>query len=176
MPEPSLEGPRIVASISQGEAAAVPEHVRVDRKGHAGALAEACDQSMKTLGRHRAAALGSEHVRARRLLALQPAQGADLVTLDWVDAWCASFTPADVQASGIELDLVPFQIADFGGPKTMSVSRLDLRAAAISFSSSAPVRYSQVRPTEEFTMVGGVVLSASKAMKVPIPRLRLRNQ
>ena len=48
--------------------------------------------------------------------------------------------------------------------------RLDLRAAAIKPSTSAPVRYSRVRPTEEFTMVGGVVLSASKAMKIPIPR------
>ena len=125
MPEPSLKGPRIVASISQGEAAAVPEHVRVDRKGHAGALAEACDQSMKTLGRHRAAALGSEHARARRLLTLQPAQSTDLITLDWMDAWCASLTPADVQAPGIEFDLVPLQIADFGGPKTMSIGQQD---------------------------------------------------
>ena len=40
-----------------------------------------------------------------------------------------------------------------------------------SFSTSAPVRYSRVRPTEEFAMVGGVVLSASKAMKTPIPRV-----
>ena len=138
MAEPSLEGPRIVAGVRQGETAGVPEHVRVDRKRHSGAR----DQCVEALGRHRTSALGSEHMRARWLFALQPAQGADLVTLDWMDAWCASLTPADVQASGIELDLVPFQIADFGGPKTMSVSqqimvasrcpyRLDLRAAAI---------------------------------------------
>ena len=41
MPEPSLEGPRIVTGIRQGEAARVPEHVWVDGKGHAGALPEA---------------------------------------------------------------------------------------------------------------------------------------
>ena len=131
---------------------------------------------MEALGRNRTASFRSKDIRAGRLFALQAAQGTDLVISDWMDARGASLASADVQAPGIELDLVPLQIADFGGPKTMSVSRLDLRAAAISFSTSAPVRYSQVRPTEEFTMVGGVVLSASKAMKVPIPRLRLRNQ
>jgi len=57
MPEPRLEGPRIVAGVRQGEAAGVPEHLRVDRKRHPGALAEARDQCVEALGRHRAAAL-----------------------------------------------------------------------------------------------------------------------
>jgi hypothetical protein len=38
--------------------------------------------SAMALGRHRAAALGSKYMRARRLFALHAAQGADLVTLD----------------------------------------------------------------------------------------------
>jgi len=135
MAEPSLEGPRIVAGVRQGETAGVPEHVRVDRKRHSGALAEARNQCVETLGRHRTAALGSEHMRAGWLFALLPAQGADLVTLDWMDAWCASLTLADVQASGIELDLVPFQIADFGGPKTMSVSQQDHGCIAMPVSA-----------------------------------------
>jgi hypothetical protein len=53
--------------------------------------------------------------------------------------------------------------------------RLDLRAAAISFSTSLAVRYSRVRATEEFTMLGAKALSTAKAMKFPIPDLRLRN-
>ena len=54
MPEPSLEDSRIVAGVRQGEAARVPEHVRVDRKRHAGALAEARDQCVEALkGAHR---------------------------------------------------------------------------------------------------------------------------
>ena len=64
-------------------------------------------------------------MRAGRLFALQAAQGTDLVISDWMDAWGASLAPADVQAPGIELDLVPLQIADFGGPKTMSVGDQD---------------------------------------------------
>ena len=80
----SGESPRIVAGVRQGETAGMPEHVRVDRKRHPIALAEACDQCVEALGRHRASALRREHVRARRLLALQAAQGTDLVTLDRV--------------------------------------------------------------------------------------------
>ena len=85
MAKPCLECPRIVAGVRQSKAAGVPEHVRVNRKRHPGALAEACDQCVEALGRHRAAALGSEHLRARWLFALQPAQGTDLVTLDRMD-------------------------------------------------------------------------------------------
>ncbi len=48
----------------------MPQHVGMDREGHAGPLAEALDQSMEALRRHRRAALGNEDVRAWRLLAL----------------------------------------------------------------------------------------------------------
>jgi hypothetical protein len=141
-----------VAGVRQGETATVPEHVRVDRKRHAGALAEPGDQCVEDLGRHRATALGRERVRARRFLALQTAQGTALVTLYWMDAWCASLTSADMQAPGNELDLVPLQIADFGGPKTMPLRDQDhgriamtilarLAGAAIKVSISAAVRF-----------------------------------
>jgi hypothetical protein len=86
--KPCLECPRIVASVCQGEAAGVSEHVWVDRKRHPGPLAEARDQCVEALGRHRAAALGREHIRARWLFALQTAQGTELITLDRMHAWC----------------------------------------------------------------------------------------
>jgi hypothetical protein len=52
--------------------------------------------------------------------------------------------------------------------------RLDFRAVAISFSTSLAVRYSRVRATEEFTMVGAEGLAIAKAVKILIPDLRLR--
>src|SRR5262249_10937265 len=70
MPEPGLQRPRVVAGVSQSIATCVPEHVRMDREGHAGALAQACEQRTEALGTHRAAALGGEDVGARALLAL----------------------------------------------------------------------------------------------------------
>jgi hypothetical protein len=42
----------------------MPQHVRVDRKRHTSALPEALNERVKALGRHRAAALGSEYVWA----------------------------------------------------------------------------------------------------------------
>jgi hypothetical protein len=48
----------------------VPEHVRMDREGHPGALTQACEQRTEALGAHRAPALGGEDVRARAMLAL----------------------------------------------------------------------------------------------------------
>jgi hypothetical protein len=53
---------RIVPGVRQGEAARVPQHVRMDWKRHASAIAEARDQRVKALGRHRAAALGSKYI------------------------------------------------------------------------------------------------------------------
>jgi hypothetical protein len=87
MAEPCLEGPRIVAGVRQGEAARVPQHVRVDWKRHASALPEALYERVKALGCHRSPALRSEHVRAQRLFTLKPAQGTDLITLNRMDAW-----------------------------------------------------------------------------------------
>src|SRR5215475_3474631 len=43
VPEPCLQRPRIVPGIGQGVATGVPQHVREDREGHAGALAEALE-------------------------------------------------------------------------------------------------------------------------------------
>jgi len=70
MPEPRLQRSRIMSLVGKLVAAAVPQHVGMDREGHAGPLAEALDQGMEALRRHRRAALGNEDVRAWRLLAL----------------------------------------------------------------------------------------------------------
>jgi hypothetical protein len=71
MSHPGLNGSGIVAGVGQRIAAAVPQHVRVNREGHTGALTEARDQCVKALRRDRAATLRAEHVRAGRLLALE---------------------------------------------------------------------------------------------------------
>jgi hypothetical protein len=47
--------PGVVARVSEGVAAGVPEHVRMDRKGEAGAVADALDQSLDGVRRERSA-------------------------------------------------------------------------------------------------------------------------
>jgi len=125
VPEPCLEGPRIVAGVRQGEIAGMPEHVcGWIGNGIPARSPRRAISVWKLLG-----VIGPPRSEVNTCglggCSLQTAQGTDLVTLNWMEAWCASFTPADVQAPGIELDLVPLQIADFGGPKTVSIGDQD---------------------------------------------------
>jgi hypothetical protein len=61
MAEPILNAPGVVARIGQRVAAGMAEHVNVNRKGEAGARADALDEFVDRIGRERAAALGGEH-------------------------------------------------------------------------------------------------------------------
>jgi hypothetical protein len=54
--------------------------------------------------------------------------------------------------------------------------RLFFRAAAIRASTSEPVRYSRVRSTVEFTMVGAASLPACESMKNAPPKYRTVEQ
>src|SRR5262245_23182821 len=92
-------------------ATGVPQHVREDGEGHTGAPAEALEQRAEALGRHWAAALTGEHVWRCLLLTLQAPQGANFVALHRMHGRRALFAPADVQPAGVDLDLVPLQIA-----------------------------------------------------------------
>src|SRR5262249_18305030 len=51
--EPDLERPSVVARVRQGVAAAMSQHVRMDRKRHLGPNTDAAEQRMECLGRHR---------------------------------------------------------------------------------------------------------------------------
>jgi hypothetical protein len=52
VPEIGLQSPHIMTGIGQGEAAAVPQHVRVDRERHSSPFANPGKQAMKCLRRH----------------------------------------------------------------------------------------------------------------------------
>jgi hypothetical protein len=91
----------------------VAEHVRVDREGHAGALAKAGNERMETLGRHWPAALRTENMGARRLLTLEAAKIPQLIAADRMNAWHSSFSAPHMQAAGRKLDLMPLQVAYF---------------------------------------------------------------
>src|SRR5262245_10371142 len=123
--EPCLQRPRIVPGIGQGVAAGVPQHVREDGEGHTGAPTEALEQRAEALGRHWATALTGEHIRRCLLLTLQAPQGANFVALHWMHRGGALFAPTDVQPAGVDLDLVPLQIAQLGSSKPVAVGQQD---------------------------------------------------
>jgi hypothetical protein len=116
---------------------------------------------------------------ARRLLALKAPQGTNLVTLNRMDTWRSALSASNVQAPSVGLDLMPSQVTDPGSSKAMIASRcpyrLDLRPPP---SILRPRRRSETPGSEQlrnFTMVGDVAPPTSKAMKIPIPDLKLRN-
>jgi hypothetical protein len=59
--EPVLNAPRVVVGIGQGVAPGVAQHASVDRKGEAGARADALDVAVDGIGRERAAAPWRRH-------------------------------------------------------------------------------------------------------------------
>jgi hypothetical protein len=77
MAEPVLDASRVVAGVGQGVAAGMAEHVSVDRKGEAGAAADALAQPIDGIGRERAAALRGEDEGAVGQLPPQHAQGSE---------------------------------------------------------------------------------------------------
>jgi hypothetical protein len=135
MAEPRLKGPRIVSGVRLCEAAGVAQHVRVDREWHSSALPKTLNERVEALGRHRATTLRSEYMRARRLFALKPAQGAELVTLDRMHARRAPLAAADVQSTGRELNLVPLKIAQLAGPQAMPKSDQDHGRVAMTIAA-----------------------------------------
>src|SRR5262249_11389968 len=97
-------------------------------------------------------ALGLKDERTRRI-ALQLAQHAQFIAADGMHGGLAALRPADVQCRiAAPFNLRPLEIGDLDGPQAVPESNQDQRsvslavaAAAISFSTSAGVRYSRVR-------------------------------
>src|SRR5215212_2458607 len=74
VPEIMLQGPRVLTVVGQLVAACMPQHVRVHRERKRPRLARAGEHLAKAGGRHRRAALGSEHIPGRHRLALELTQ------------------------------------------------------------------------------------------------------
>jgi len=79
VPKPILDGAGVVASVGQGVAEAMPQHVAMNREIKAGAPTDALDQPIGGVWRERTAALGREDVARVRDLPVELAQRPDLV-------------------------------------------------------------------------------------------------
>src|SRR5262249_28821975 len=86
---------------------------------------EALNEPVETDGTDRPAALGNEYVGVCRVIAAQLTKRPHLVTADWVYAGNAALDAVNVQAALGELDLLPLQVADLGGPQAMAVGHQD---------------------------------------------------
>src|ERR1700733_4361205 len=76
MAEPSLYRESVFAFAGEPIATGMAEHVGVDGKAEAGRLAGPLDEPLKSLTRHRAAALADKNIPVLPGLAIKPPQGA----------------------------------------------------------------------------------------------------
>jgi hypothetical protein len=122
-----LQCPGIVALVGQREPAGVAQYVRMGLEAQLCGFPGALDHAGKSRGGERGAAFRGEHERRFVLLiALQPAQCAQLIAAQWLRARRALLGPADRQGSVVEVDLVPTKVDQFGSPqvsKTMIAFR-----------------------------------------------------
>jgi hypothetical protein len=119
VPKIGLQRARVVTGIGKRITTRMPQHVRMDREGHPGALPDPMDQRVEALGRHRPAALGREHVRGWRLLTLQTPQRPQLVALQRMHARRPRLDAPHVQPASRKLDLVPLQITQLERPQSV---------------------------------------------------------
>src|SRR5262245_50862698 len=138
VPEICLQRARVVASIGELEPAGMAKHVWVDREGHASTLADAPEQGIEALGRHRSTSLGREYMRGWLLLTLQAAQSAQLVALQRMHTRRPVLDPAYVQADRGQLDLMPLHIAQLRGAQSMTEGNQDHRGVAVPVTARLP--------------------------------------
>src|SRR5216683_1676367 len=109
--EVRLQGPRIMALIRQRKPASMPQHMRVSLEPKPRRLPSPLHKASKPRSSERCPAFAGENKgRLRLLLSLQPSQGPQFISPDWVRARRALLDPTDCQGRGVEIDLIP--IAD----------------------------------------------------------------
>src|SRR5271154_985580 len=106
--------PGVVALVRECVAAGMAEHVWMRLEIEVRARSGALDHPGKARGRERGSPLADEDEGRRQAVALEPARGAHLVADQRVRARGAVLDPPHMQHRGIELDLVPTEIAGLG--------------------------------------------------------------
>jgi hypothetical protein len=118
MAEPVLNASRVVARVSEGVPAGVPEHVSVDREGEAGAHADGLDVTVNGIRYERAAAFGGEDEGRARGLPPRVSR--------WSDGWRTARAGPDVKRAGETLqdraDVPPHSAPQRRSQQTVSSS------------------------------------------------------
>jgi hypothetical protein len=127
-----LQRAGIVTGVRQRVATGMTEHVRVYLKGQAGFLPGTLDRPVKRISCEGTASLRHKDKRRFRCLTVQSAQRAKLIAADRMRRWLAILCPADMQRSGPEIYLGPFQIADLRGPQAVPIGDQNHRSISVT--------------------------------------------
>ena len=145
MAKPILDSPRIVATRGKRIAAAVSEHLNVDREGKPGTCTDALDKTVDRVRGKRAAPFRGEYIAAVGILALQLAQRPQFVAADRMRGRLAVLDPAHMQRGiAAEFDLRPFQVANLDGSQPVAIGNQDQRGIAVAMAAIAAGRFHQL--------------------------------
>jgi hypothetical protein len=134
MSEPALNGPGVVSFVGERVAAGMTEHVRMRLEFETSGSGGALHHSGEAGGRERGSPLADEDEGRRRALALEPAQRPEFIPVKRMSARGAALDPPDVEHRAVEVDLVPAEIADLGGPQAVPKGDQDLRSCVAQMS------------------------------------------
>jgi len=140
VPQVMLDGPGVLAVVSQLEAGRVSQHVRVDRHAQPGRFAGAGDQLAEGGLGHRRLALGDEDVRCLQVVAEQLAQGPDFRTAQRMGARQPVLAPSDMQKPLMQIDLLASQADQFRNAQSMPVGDQNHRGVPVAMASEPPGR------------------------------------
>jgi hypothetical protein len=130
-----LQRAGIVAIIGELVAAGMAQHVRMDRERHPGGFPEALHEPMEADRAHWSTTLRNKHVGTCGVLAPQLTQGSHFITTDRVDARDPTLRAMDVHPAFGQLDLMPLQVTDFRGPKTVAIGDQDHGGIAMAVTA-----------------------------------------
>lgn len=115
MAEVGLQRAGIDAIVCQLIAAGMSQHMDVRLDAEIGRDGRPLDHAGKPGRRQRGAAFRHEHEWRLLAFAVMFAQRPHFPTVQWVRGRRPVLDATDVQVCGVEVDLLPAQIADFGG-------------------------------------------------------------
>jgi len=126
MAEVGLQRPCIPPCVCLVEATGMPEHVGMRLDLELGGLTSSADELLEVAYGHRRAALGHEQEwRSAFGLAVQSTQRAQLPACQRLRRRRAVLCPGDRQRRGLEINLGPLQVANFGRPESMPEGNQD---------------------------------------------------
>src|SRR3954451_12693559 len=136
MAQPLLNGAGVAPIVGELKAAGVAQHVRVDREGELGRLADGRELLAEACRGPGGAALVGEDVGARRhLLVLEATQRAQLATAQGMHTRAAVLEPAHMQVALVVVDHVPAQGDELAGTQTVPVGQEDHRGVAVAVAT-----------------------------------------
>jgi hypothetical protein len=130
------DGARIMPIVGELVPARMTQHVRVNREGELGRLADPGKLLAKAGCGHRREALGGEDVRGGwHLLFVQATQGTDFEPTQDVGRGAAVLEPTHVEQALVEVDHIPAQRDELGGAQAVPVGDEDHGAVTVGVAA-----------------------------------------